>query len=523
MESLQWKAFVLIVVLFLASSFSVKAAAQTPVATPAESTATPNAPGTEPQRSDLRDYSKSRAAFPNVIAPYRPQDVPPPDLNNTPRLEQLIQNGKLMLSMDDSVALALENNLDIAIARYNLNIADTDILRAKSGSNILGVNAGVVQNTPGGTTGGLSGTVGSGVGGTSVGSAGVGTGTNGLVSSTLGIGAPITSFDPIVGGTLQIDRSHVLSASTFSLPVTAQNTSTANFSYLQGLHWGTNLSVGFNNSRLTTDSPFTALSPDLSSNFQFRITQPLLQGFGSLPNTRFIRIARHNRQISDVAFRLQIITTVDQIENMYWNLVYAFEDVKVKQETLAFAQKTLSDNQKQVKVGILPPIQVVNAQSTLAADQQALILAQTNLQLQQLLMKNAISRTLDDPKLTSIEIVPTSTMRIPAQEPAIPAQDLMNDALNHRAELAESKIDLANREISNGAVRNAMLPTVDPFAYYGGSGLGGLQNQANICPALPRPKHSAVAPPEACRLSVTEPLSTTLLAPPPRTKAWGSH
>jgi outer membrane protein TolC len=422
------------------------------------------------------DYSKPRSQFPNIIAPYKPGYVPPPNLNNTDRIQQLMHDGKIMLSMNDAVALALENNLDLVLARYNLNIADTDILRAKAGANILGVNTGIVQNTPGGGVGGLSGNVGSGAGGTSVAAGGVGTGTNGLVSSTLGIGSPITSFDPVVSGTLQMDRNFIESTSIFTqVPngVGNINTGTANFSYLQGFHSGTNLSVGFNNTHTTTNNVTSTYTPSLSSNFQFRLTQNLLQGFGFAPNTRFIRIAKNNREISDVAFRLQIITTVDQIENLYWDLVYAYENVRVQQEALAFAQRTLADNKKQVQFGTLPPIQVVSAQSTVSTDQQALILAQTNLELQQLLMKNALSRTLEDPALAGAEVIPTSTMQLPEQEPVVPTQELVSDALSHRAELAESRIDLNSRELNNKAVRNAMLPTLGLFAYYGGSGIGG--------------------------------------------------
>src|SRR5579872_2493633 len=303
------------------------------------------------------DYSKPRPQLPNIIAPYEPRHVPPPNLSNTERIQQLMRDGKIMLSMNDAVALALENNLDLVLARYNLNIADTDILRANAGANILGVNTGIVQNTPGGGVGGLSGTVGSGTGGTSVAAGGVGTGTNGLVSSTLGIGSPITTFDPVITGTLQMDRNNILSSSALSgRAVTNTNTGTADVSYQQAFHTGTNLLVGFNNSHVTTDNPLSALSPTIGSNFQFRVTQELLQGFGFLPNTRFIRIAKNNREISDVAFRLQVITTVDQIENLYWNLVYAFENVRVQQEALAFSQKTLTDNQKAVQVGTMPPI-----------------------------------------------------------------------------------------------------------------------------------------------------------------------
>ncbi len=456
----------------------------------AQDSTLPQAPQPAPaatgqQQFTVKDYSKPQPWFPKVLAPYKAQDVEGPKLSNSTRIEQLMQNGKLMLSMDDAIALALENNLDIAISRYNLNIADTDILRADAGQSILGVNAGVVQNTPGGGTGGLSGTVGSGVGGTSIGSAGAGTGTNGLVSSTLGMGSTITSFDPVLSGTLQFDHDTVLSSSSFGTPISEQNSGTESFNYLQGFTWGTNLSVGFDNSKISSDNPFTYLSPNLTSGFQARVTQHLLQGFGFAPNTRYIRIAKNNREITDVGFRLQIITTVDQIENMYWDLVYAFEDVKVQQEAVAFANKTLSDTKKQVQFGTLPPIQVVSSENTVATDQQALILAQTNLELQELLMKNALTRDLEAANLGDTEVIPTSTMQLPDQEPVTPTHDLIESALAHRAELAESRIDLTNREISNKAIRNALLPTLDAFAYYGGNGLGGTLNPANICPAPP--------------------------------------
>src|SRR5690349_16978847 len=457
-------------------------------AQPPEQQPLPTAPQATPVQTAhqpylSQDYSKSAKPFPDVLAPYTPRHVPAPNLTNTPRVEELVRDGKIYLSMDDAMALALENNLDLELARYNLNIADTDMLRARAGSNILGVNTGIVQNTPGGGVGGLSGTVGSGTGGTSVAAGGAGTGTNGLVTSTLGIGSPITSFDPTITGTLQMDRDYVLSSSALSgRAITNNNTGTADFAYQQGFHTGTNLSLGFNNSHLTTDNPLSALSPTVSSALQFRVTQELLQGFGFLPNTRFIRIAKNNREISDVAFRLQVITTVDQIENLYWNLVYAAENVRVQQEALAFAQKTLSDNEKAVQVGTLPPIQVVSARSTVASNQQALTVAQTNLELQELLMKNALSRNLHDPALAGADVVATSTMQLPAQEPIIPTEDLINDGLQHRAELAESRIDLTSRDINIKAVRNAMLPSLNLYAYYGGSGLGGdLNSGANFC------------------------------------------
>ena len=362
----------------------------------------------QPQALHLQDYSKPRSAFPHFLQPYRAQEVAQPNLGNSPRIDSLMRDGKIYLSIDDAVALALENNLDLDIARYNLNIADTDYLRAKSGANILGVNAGIVQNTPGGGVGGLGGTVGSGTGGTTVAPSGVGTGTNGLVSSTLGIGSPITSFDPIVTSTLQLDKDSTESNSVDSVPILSQNAYTADFAYTQGFEWGTTLNAGFNNTHFATNSPVTLVTPGITSNFQVRVTQNLLQGFGSLPNTRFIRIAKNNREISDVAFRLQIITTVDQIEDMYWDLVYAYENVRVQQESLTYAQKALDDSKKQAQVGTVPPIQVVSAQSTVSTNEQNLILAENNLELEKLLMKNALSRSIEDPVLAEADVIPTS-------------------------------------------------------------------------------------------------------------------
>ena len=446
----------------------------------AQQAAPPPAPQpAQPQLIHLKDYSNPRSAFPFVLQPYAPQELALPNLGNSPRIDTLMRDGKIYLSIDDAVALALENNLDLEIARYNLDIAGADLLRAKAGANVLGVNAGIVQNTPGGGVAGLGGTVGSGTGGTTVAASGAATGTNGLVSSTLGIGAPITSFDPQVTSTLQLDKNNTESTSPFSpVPVLAQNTYTADFAYTQGFEWGTAVSVGFNNTHLATNSTTSLLAPQLNSNFQFRLTQNLLQGFGSLANTRFIRIAKNNREISDVAFRLQVITTVDQIENMYWDLVYAYENVRVQQESLTYAQKALDDAKHQAEVGTVPPIQVVSAQSTVATDQQNLIVAQNNLQLEQLLMKNALSRSIEDPALAEADVIPTSAMQVPQEEPVIPIQDLINDALHSRAELVESRIDLNSRDINNKAVRNAMLPTLQAFAYYGGSGVGGDVNSA---------------------------------------------
>jgi outer membrane protein TolC len=410
--------------------------------------------------------------------------VPQPNFANSPRIDQLIKDGKLYLSLDDAIALALENNLDLAIARYNLPIADTDILRARSGAATRGVNTGLVQGTPGGGVGtiGAGGvgttSTGAGAGGTTVATGGAGAGAAGLVSSTLGAGPPIGSYDPVLTAGLNIEHLVQPTSSPFTsgLPTLGLNTGSANFGWTQYLPTGTAYSVSFNNQRQTTNSVFANLNPILNNGMRITFTQHLLQGLSINANRRFITIAKNNREISDVAFRSQAINTVAQIENIYWDLVSAYDDVRVKERSLGLAQKTLSDNKKQVEIGTLAPIEVTRAESAVASGQQDLIVSQTNLQLQQLLMKNALTRNMTDPQLAAAPVVPTSSMELPRQEPVVPIQDLVNDALQHSPDLAQSRIDLANRDITKRATRNELLPSVDLVSWYGSSAIAGNTN-----------------------------------------------
>jgi len=434
------------------------------------------------------DYSKSASQFPNLVGPYIPRSVPEPNFANSARIDQLMKDGKIYLSLDDAIALALENNLDLAIARYNLPIADTDVLRAKSGASTRGVNTGLVQGTPGGGVGAIGAggvgatSTGAGAGGTSAATGGAGAGAAGLVTSALGAGPPIGSYDPILTSTLTLEHLVSPTSSPFAGAVNLdQNTGTANFGWLQSFPTGTTLSVGFNNQRQTTNSFFTQLSPIINSGMRITFTQHLLQGLSINANRRFITIAKNDREISDVAFRSQAINTVAQIENIYWDLVSAYDDVRVKERSLALAQKTLSDNKKQVEIGTLAPIEVTRAESAVASGQQDLIISQTNLQLQQLLMKNALTRNMSDPQLAAAPVIPTSTMELPKQEPVVPVQDLINDALQHSPDLAQSRIDLTNRNITKRATRNELLPTVDLVAWYGASALAGNTNPLSIC------------------------------------------
>jgi outer membrane protein len=425
------------------------------------------------------DLTKGAPIFPNVLAPYQAHTIPEPNLTNSARINNLIQNGNVMLSLDDAITLALENNLDLVIARYNLPIADTDILRTKSGANDRGVNTGIVQGTPGAGVGGVGGgAAGGGAGGTVAAAGGAGTGTGGLVSSTLGVGPAVDSFDPSLTSTLGYQHTNIPQSNTVTsgVPALLQNSGEENFGYQQGFPTGTLLNITFNNSRVTSNSTRTFLVPQLNSNFLIQARQHLLEGLSPASNRRFITIARNNREIADEAFRQQVIFTVTQIETLYWNLVTAYEDQKAKERVLASAQQLESNNRKQVQAGTIAQIEIVNAQAQVASSQQALITSQTNLELQQLLIKNAITRNENDPLLANAGVIPTDRMQLPASEPVLPTQDLVNEALQRRPELTQARIDLSNRTISKRAARNALLPTVDLVANYGGTGLAGALN-----------------------------------------------
>ncbi|HEY1732077.1 MAG TPA: TolC family protein [Terriglobales bacterium] len=434
-----------------------------------------------------QNYAKPMSAFPNFIRPYTSRHVPAPNLTNSAMTDRLFRNGTIYLSINDAVAMAIENNLDITLQRYNQSIADTDILLTSSGSPSRGVNASVVQGTPGGAIGGTStggtgstatGATGTGAGGTQIGAGGAGAGALGIVSSTLGSGPPIDSFDPAITGNVQGQRASTPQQSPifYGVPVLTQNTNVYNFGYTQGFSTGTLLSVTFDNSYITTNSLYQLVNPTLQPTFNFQLRQHLLQGFGFDPNLRYIRIARNNREITDVVFRQQIITTVSQVENIYWDLVTSYEAVKVNERALQLADKVLSDDQEQVKIGTMAPITLAQAESGVASAKQNLILSQTNLQLEQLLMKNAMTKNMQDPLLAEAPVIPTDTLKPDEQYQVRPIQDLIEEALQGRPEIASARINLTNLEISRKSIRNALLPTLDAYAFYGASGVAGPQN-----------------------------------------------
>ena len=419
----------------------------------------------------------------NPLKAYLPDEVPEPVLTNSPRLAQLVRDGQLQLSLKDAIDLALENNLDLAIARYNLPIANTDILRTQAGGFFRGVNTGVVQGTPGGGVGGFgTGAPGAGAGGTTGGAGGAGAGASGLVQSTLGAGTLVSSYDPILNltGGEEHQTSPLANLQIYGVPLLQLNTGQVNAGLTQSFPTGTSISFSFDNSRQTTNSPFFNLSPSLSSTFRFQFQQELLAGFGFGPNLRYLRIARNNKKISDIAFKDQVIATVTQIENIYWDLVSAYEQTQVNEQSYAFAQQTLENTRKQLQLESVPAMDVMRAEAEVSKRDQDLTVARTSLQLQETLMKNAITKSLDDPVLEAMRVIPTDRMQTPEAGPSMqasaPITDLISTALHSRPEVAETDIDLVNRQISRRAARNALLPSLSLVGFYGGSGLAGPLN-----------------------------------------------
>ncbi len=418
------------------------------------------------------DYSQSRA-FPNLLAPYSTRYVPEPAMSNSERVHALIRDGKMQLSLDDALALALENNLDIAIARYTPAYAQTDLLRTRAGGATRGVNpalfggvqafAGAAGGGGGGGTGGAGGFTGGG-GATNLGSA--------------------NCCDPFAGFNVGWDqRSSPLNTLVVSgIPVfNSHNTSYSTF-FGQGFLTGTSYVMAVNGFRQSSNSNFLLFNPEVPTFMGITLAQRLLNGFGYRANAKFIRIAQNNVRFADSSFRQLAITSVTQILNLYYDLVSFRENVRVAEKALALAEKTLSDNKRQVEIGTLAPIEVVRAESEVAARQQDLIVAQTMSQQQQELLKTALAKHVD-PDLAAAEIIPTDQLPQPKPDDIPPLDQALREAAQNRPEIEQADLNIRNQEITIQASRNALLPTLDVFGSYAPVGLSGNRLVFGPCPA----------------------------------------
>jgi outer membrane protein TolC len=412
-----------------------------------------------------QNYTYGKRWFPNIIAPYTQTLVPEPVLTNAPRIEQMVQEGKLNISLQDAVDLALQNNLSIVIERYVPWVAEANILRTLSGAQPLG-----------GTVNAL-GTI------------------------------PILSFDPIVTSTFSLDSRSVPvnnpltagtggSAAVGTFATLGTHTAIADVQYEQGFHTGTSIDIAFNNVRGSTSSTTSFFDPFVQSNMLVTASQQLLNGFGRAANEHYIRIAKVNKSIADQTLVQQVITSITAVGNAYWELVFARGSVDVAKQEIALADKTYSDNKKQVDVGTLAPLEIVQAEAQLATAQQALIVAQTTVLQDQLTLLNLISKDPNSPVLRTVEIIPTDKADVaPPEVEKLPLEDLIKEATTKRPDILQAGLVMKGDDVNIQATRNALLPILTLNGEYATEGLAGTTRLQTSCTPFP-PATTCVIPPQ---------------------------
>jgi len=413
--------------------------------------------------------------YSGITQPYKARPLAPVSVSNTSRIDALLRAGNLYLSLSDAIALAVENNLDVEIERYEFSIAEADLLRARSGASINGIPTSVLPGVPTGANLAL------------LGSSSAGLASNGDLSalSTLGQGL---SFDPFVTGNLNFGHTTSPQSNTITTGTSALVTAnkTANFGISQSFLTGGTASLSYNNIEQEQNSFRSSVNPFTTSSLDLSVVQPLLQGFGFAQNNRTIRIAKNNLRAADFVFRQQLINTVANVVQLYWNLVAAISTVNVNNQAVAVAQKLYDDNKKQVEIGTLAPIEVVRAEAQLATAQQALVAAQSAVLQLESVLKSALSRNgLTSQAILDAHVVPTDPIRIPEIEPVEPIQDLVSKALDNRPDLAQSRIQIDNAQIALTGTRNALLPTLSATGDFRSNALIGSQNTL-IGPVLPQ-------------------------------------
>jgi outer membrane protein TolC len=428
-----------------------------------------------------REGINQRGVFNWFSNNYRPSVISPINLGNSNRLEALLRGGNLYLSMADAIALAIENNLDVELQRYGPEQSKAALLRAQAGGLLrgqqIGVNAGpqtVTQQAIGGFTGAAGGGQGGGGGG--------GTAGGTVISAT---GTALPNLDPVFQSTVNFGHRTAPQANTVTTGVTAITVNSHNIN--NTLQWGflTGTTVNFNwqlQSNLN-NNPRNDLNVSRSGSFALNVTQRLLQGWGRAVNNRNIRISNNNVRVSELQFQAQIITTVAAIQNIYWDLVTYRSDLAVKRQALDLARKLYEDNQKQVEIGTLAPIEVVSAEAAMAAREQDVVNADTLLLQEETVLKNALSRTGTlSPSLAEARVIPTDSIRIPAIDAIRPLQDLYAEAERNRPDLQQTQINIQNSEIGLAGSRSQLLPSLDVTASAANNGLAGAVNSLPLLP-----------------------------------------
>ena len=425
-----------------------------------------------PSRSTALEF-RTNSGFPNFLGAYESPWVPGPPLNNSERLQRLMQGGKLELSLEDAIDLTLENNLDIAYARYQLPLAAADYLRTKSGGAVRGVQGAFISNALfAGAIGGSSGAGGGGGTGNTGGFSGGGGASN---LGSAGCCDPFAGFSVGFNQRATPLNSEVLTG----IPVANSHNASVNTFFGQGFLTGTSYVIAVDGTRQTSNGSFLLFNPEVPSFAGITVSQPLLKGFGYRANAASLRIAKNDLKVSDSVFRQQVITTVATVVNLYSDLLYYRDNVRVAQEAVNYAQKLLADNKRQVEIGTLAPIEVVRAESELATDEQNLIVAQTSYQQQQELIKTAIAKHVNA-DLAGVQIDATDKLPEPAENDIPPLEAALAEAARNRPEVEQAGLNIRNAEYTIQSTRSGLLPQLNVFATYAASGLGG---NRLVCPA----------------------------------------
>jgi len=408
-----------------------------------------------------------------LVRPYLPAQIPPIRLANSGRLANLVRAGMLYLTVQDAIALALENNIDIEVARYNPILSEWQLERSQAGGALPGVPSSAAQ----------AGSVanGQGVAGSQA-AAGVTTGSNGA-SGTAASNATISQIGPI-SQTLDptIQESTVFSHQTAPqanntqsiLPVLISNTRNSTFTYQQGFLTGGNVTASYKDSYLNENAPTDVLNPSSAPSLSITFQQNLLRGFGIPVNSRTIRVSQLNVKASELNFKTQVSSTVNQVLNLYYGLSAEYEDIRAKSNAVEVAQKFYENSKIQERAGTLARLDVTTAEAQLATAQYDLVNSQTNLRQQELQLKNLLSRTgIADPVLASVEIVPLDRIAVPESDDLPPLKDLLQTALANRSDLAAERLGITSSEISALGTRNGILPLLVGIAGESAAGLAG--------------------------------------------------
>jgi outer membrane protein len=387
-------------------------------------------------------------------------------MSNSALLHNLIRDGKLEISLSDALALALENNLDIQVTRYVLADAQTDLLRARGGGSTQGFN-GVTQT---GTTAGASAT-GNVTGSTSQagGSSQVGASVNGASSSNT------ACCDPFVSTNFEWDRitEPYNYTGLVGAPIITNQTTTMSTFYSQGFFTGTSYTIGLEGYRQSTTAPESLLNPVVPTEMVIQFNQPLLKGFGYRANAVGLRVAQNGVNLADSVFRQQVMTTVTQVANYYYDLTNYYQYLIIAREGLAAAEQQEKDVQKESELGTIAKFDLLRAQTETTFRQQLETQVATAYHQQEELLKTALSRQNSDPELSAVDVVPTDDFPQPSANDMPPLDEALHLALANREELTQDQLNLRNQDLVVKADRNALLPSLNFFANYLPEGLTG--------------------------------------------------